>query len=127
MTGNQIADYWQRSAQDAFDTATTLMAAKKYHHALFFCHLALEKALKAKVVKATKRAAPPTHNLSQLAKFANINPDPQTKNYLREITSFNLETRYDDYKLQFYKKATQSFSHQWFTITGKLLSWLKSI
>lgn len=43
---NQI-DYWVNGADEAFQTAEILIAQKRMLHGLFFCHLAIEKILKA--------------------------------------------------------------------------------
>jgi len=47
MTQDESIKIWVDGARDAFDTSEKLFDSKKYHHALFFLHLALEKALKA--------------------------------------------------------------------------------
>jgi HEPN domain-containing protein len=41
------SDEWFRQAQYDIDTAESLIAAGRYPPVIFFCHLALEKALKA--------------------------------------------------------------------------------
>jgi len=50
------------TAQIIFDSG------KNYHHCLFFCHLILEKALKANVVKATGKIPPRSLAKKLLAK-----------------------------------------------------------
>ena len=79
-----------------------------------------------RVVKKTNRPALPIHNLQKLAEIADLKPNPKQVEQFREITKFNLEARYDDYKLRFYKKATSEFAHKWFTVTIQLLAWLKT-
>jgi len=122
MNAADVAQFWLAGGKDALETAQTLMAAKKYHHALFFCHLAFEKLLKSKFVKNTNAVPPPLHNLLQLAEKAGLVLTQPQKENLREINRFNIEARYDDYKLKFYKKATPEFANRWFTITKELFS-----
>lgn len=43
--------------------ATAMLKARKFPYALFMGHLALEKLLKALVVKRTKKHAPFSHSL----------------------------------------------------------------
>ena len=50
----KVVDFWNESAQNNFETAEFLFNGKKYADCLFFCHLAIEKALKGLVVKETK-------------------------------------------------------------------------
>lgn len=39
---------------------------------------------------------------------------------LNEITTFNIEARYDDYKLSFYKKANKEYAEEWSEICEKI-------
>lgn len=45
--------YWAESSAYDLETGATLLRSKKYPYALFFGHLAIEKILKALVVKHT--------------------------------------------------------------------------
>ena len=111
------------SAED-FDSAEILYQNKKYHHALFFCHLSIEKMLKAIVVKSTGAAPPLSHDLVRLAERAGLDLSEPKKNELAEITTFNIAARYDDYKLSFQEKATEKFSVKYLKKTGEILEWL---
>jgi len=66
--GKQI-DYWTRGADNDIETAELLISGKKYLEGLFFCHLTIEKILKALVVKRTDILAPKSHNLSYLSEL----------------------------------------------------------
>lgn len=57
-------------------------------------HLALEKFLKALVVKNTRKHAPYTHSLESLAKKAKIDIPEQMQIKLRDFMEFHLEARY---------------------------------
>jgi len=46
------------------------------------------------------------------------------KNYLLEVTTFNIRTRYPDYKFKFHKKATKEFTRQHITAIKELRQWL---
>lgn len=112
--------YWVEGADDALDTAEKLFADKKYHHSLFFVHLAIEKLLKALHQKNRNEPAPPLHNLSRLVKLSDIDIDLETEEQLKEISSFSVSARYDDYKQGFYKKATREYATKWLDIGKKL-------
>jgi HEPN domain-containing protein len=68
----KVIKYWLESSKQNFETAKFLFKGKKYSDSLFFCHLMLEKILKALVVQKTKTHAPYTHQLVDLAKIAKI-------------------------------------------------------
>ncbi|RIK76145.1 hypothetical protein DCC62_11930 [candidate division KSB1 bacterium] len=42
----KLAQAWQRSSREDFKVAKSLFDNKHYAYCLFFCHLAVEKALK---------------------------------------------------------------------------------
>lgn len=125
MNRDKVVNYWLSTARQDIETAEILFKSKKYHHALFFCHLSIEKTLKAIIVKATKSAPPLIHDLIRLTEKTGIPIDAKRKNELAEITTFNIETRYDDYKLSFYKKANRQYASKYLNITKEILKWLK--
>lgn len=100
------------------------MDAKRYHHALFFSHLAIEKMLKARIVLATNEPPPPIHELRKLAKYARITLTVQQEEKLKEIETFNITARYDDYKRSFYKKATKKYATIWMNNCTDIYVWL---
>lgn len=116
MTAEELIQYWERSAEDALDTAHELNKPGKYHHSLFFLHLALEKILKALFVKKHNETPPPIHDLVRLAEESGLSLDNLRTKELSEISSFNISGRYDDYKQQFYHKATQEYTKKWLSI-----------
>ena len=125
MEEQKVIQHWILMSQNDFDTAEVLYRNKKYHHALFFCHLSVEKMLKAIVVKRTKSAPPLIHDLIRLSEKAKLPLSSHRKNELIELTTFNIAARYDDYKLSFYQKARQTFCVKYLNKTRKLLEWLK--
>ena len=61
-------DYWLSTAEQDLESARRLLkSGEDLHWCLFFCHLTIEKHLKALAVKHTKDLAPRTHDLEKLA------------------------------------------------------------
>jgi HEPN domain-containing protein len=60
-------DYWMSGAEGDLESAEILIDKKRLLHGLFFCHLVIEKAMKAHVVKQTNTIAPRSHNLIYLS------------------------------------------------------------
>jgi len=77
MNVKKLQNYWFAGYKDAFLTAEKLYETKRYHHALFFGHLALEKILKAVVDKQTKEQAAATHDLVKLARDTGLEISPE--------------------------------------------------
>lgn len=100
-------------SKDALKTAKELYASKRYHHALFFGHLAVEKQIKAIFLSKHRSFSPPVHDLIYLAKKTFIPINKELLNDLNEINTFNIRTRYEDYKRIFYKKATKEYCEKW--------------
>ena len=120
----EVVKYWLTASKEDFESAEILFQNKKYHHALFFCHLSIEKMLKAIIVKSTKTAPPLIHDLIRLAEKAKLPLSEAQMNELAEITTFNIDARYDDYKLSFRKKAKKQFSLKYLKKTREMLQWL---
>lgn len=113
--------FWSNGAEEAWKTVQALMQSQRYLHALFFCHLALEKQLKAKFAERHDTAPPPVHNLQWLAQKAGMTLSREEQAQLAEITTFNIAGRYEDYKNELYKKADKHYATKWITATELLL------
>ena len=121
----EIINYWIEGAEDDLKTAKSLFTSKRFHHCLFFCHLFIEKILKALVVKKTKQHSPYGHNLLRLAELTGIKFSEKKLDLFAEITSFNIEARYNDYKRRFRKKATRVYTQDYFVKAKEMYLWLK--
>lgn len=88
--------YWRDGAVDNLETAEILIEKGKRLEGLFFCHLAIEKALKAHVTKTTKEAPPKTHNLQRLADIARLGLQESDYRFLGEMMEFQIEGRYPE-------------------------------
>lgn len=117
--------YYELSADEDWGIAEKLFRSKDYAYCLFFCHLALEKILKAVVVAKTGQHPPHTHFLSRLAELAELPLDENQIADLNEITKFNIETRYESDKREFRKLATKAYAEKYMEITKNFIIWLK--
>lgn len=125
MTRDEHINYWISSSDMDFQTMENLFKSKDYTWALFMGHLVIEKLLKAYYVKTVNSNPPRIHNLLRLAEKTNLSLSDEQKDNLILITTFNLNTRYPDYKFEFYKKCTRSFAQRNITIIRELRRWLK--
>ncbi len=118
---------WLKSAIEDLKIAQDLFRLKHYSYALFFCHLSLEKILKTIYLKQNKKYPVITHKLAKLAFACKIKLSDQQNDYLNEITTFNVEARYDVVKEKLYKKATKKFTQKYLDITHKLFTYFKTL
>jgi HEPN domain-containing protein len=100
--------YWMESAVYDLETGQTLLRSRKFPYALFFGHLALEKLLKALVVRRTGEHAPFSHSLLLLARRAELDMPEAMLDQLAEIMEFHTEARYPDVNKVFYQGALGS-------------------
>ncbi len=117
----QIA-YWTTGSQEDFDAAGSLLEKGHLRHCLFFAHLAIEKVLKALVVRRTEEEPPKIHNLIRLAKLAQLQLDEDREDLLREFGQYQLEGRYpDSQQLQLSDRYVQQELNR----TQEILEWLR--
>jgi len=121
---DKAINYWLASAAYDLDTGRSLLQVKRFPYALFFAHLALEKVLKALVVKMTQEHAPFTHSLTLLASKTKIDFPESMLDRLAEYVEFHSEARYPDEKRDFYAKCTEEFAHGKFAEMEEVYQWL---
>jgi len=88
--------HWKKSALSDLETAEILIDKKKFLHGLFFCHLAIEKILKAHFVKIAKTIPPKTHDLIYLLKKIDISLEEKIEFHLAILMKYQLEGRYPE-------------------------------
>jgi len=119
--------HWIETSDDDFNTMLTLYNSKSYVWALFLGHISTEKLLKALYVKRFQEHAPYTHNLYRLGELIGIDLTDEYADWLDEITSFNLNARYDDYKKEFYKLCNRDYTKSWIEKIKNIRTWIKEM
>jgi len=125
MDIKEIESFWVAEAKEALQVADHLMEKGDYSYALFFGHLAIEKLLKALHVVRQKDHAPPIHNLTRLTKLAGIAVPEDKIDALIEISAFNIEARYPDFKRAFRKKCNAEYAEKQITVIKEIFQWLQ--
>ncbi len=122
----QIA-YWKNLAESDLEVARRFLQRKEdLHYCLFFCHMSLEKMIKGLVVAATQATPPKIHDLLLLAERAKLTLTEEMAAKFKNFNSFNLEARYPDYKLSFYKLCTLDFTKEQFAQIEEVYQWLSN-
>jgi HEPN domain-containing protein len=94
---NKQYSYWAKGAESDLETAGILINGKKYVEGLFFCHLTIEKYLKALIIKNAKELAPKSHNLAYLSELAKISVTDEQVSFMAVLMKYQLEGRYPEY------------------------------
>lgn len=116
-------EQWSAGARNALEAAKHLLESGDYELALFTCHLAVEKAFKAKIVSDKQIAPPKSHNLTQLAEKIEFLLSEEERLQLRELSSFAEFARYGD-ETWVNAEATEENTKEWLAVTIKFLSHL---
>jgi len=125
MNIKEIELFWISEAEEALQVADHLIEKGDYSYALFFGHLAIEKLLKALYVVKQNDHAPPIHNLLRLAKLVGIAVPEDKIDVLIEISAFNIETRYPDFKRAFRNKCNEEYAEKQKTAIKEIYQWLQ--
>jgi HEPN domain-containing protein len=115
-------DYWLNSSQEDLDTADLIIREGKILHGLFFCQLAVEKALKAHVVKSTGDILPRSHNLIYLTELAALEVSEEDEIFFGILMRYQLEGRYpgQDPEVPSIEMSTELLFK-----TKKILKWIR--
>lgn len=123
----KLIKYWIETSDDDFETMLAMFETKRYSWALFVGHLMIEKLLKAYYVKSKQDFPPFIHNLLRLAKLSEIGMTEEQKVFFVTVTAFNINARYDDYKMSFQKKCTLEYTAKWINELKTQRLWIKEL
>jgi HEPN domain-containing protein len=124
---DKLIEYWIAGSDDDYETMIAMFDSKKFSWSLFIGHLMIEKLLKAYYVKVKSDYPPYIHNLLRLAEKAGLSLTDDIKKQLVTITAFNINARYDDYKMSFKKQCTTEFTVEWINKLKELRPWIKTL
>jgi len=119
-------DYWLKLAEYDFETAKAMLETGRYVYVLFMCQQALEKILKAHVVRETKEFPPRLHNLLRLAVLSNISISDENKIFLEKLNYYYLESRYPEDREKISRTATFDLTKYYYEKTKEVFEWLKT-
>ncbi len=116
--------YWETGADEEMLNAKIMIENHRFLAGLFFCHLCLEKILKAHVVKVTEEHPPRTHILASLADIGRIKFDELQEQIIYEIQTYQLEGRYPE---NYPSEPDPITAQEYFEQTIILHKWLKAM
>jgi HEPN domain-containing protein len=127
LNKDNLIQYWIDASDDDFETMIAMFDTKRFSWSLFIGHLMIEKLLKAYYVKVKSDYPPFIHNLLRLAEKADLELNEEQKEQLATITAFNINARYDDYKMSFKKLCTPEYTTVWINKLKELRPWIKTL
>lgn len=121
MTEEEVIAHWRKGSQSELQSATLLSIGGQYSGALFHCHLAVEKGLKALYMEQHRKDAPLTHDLLQIALQIERLWTVDEKKLFADLTEYAVAARYDD-PFWAEREATADNVNQWLRRIASLLS-----
>lgn len=121
----KVTNYWLEMSDIDYLAMLDMVSSKRYNWALFIGHLVVEKLIKSVYVKKNHNHPPFLHDLLKLAKKSNMPLSNEQMDILDTITTFNINARYDDYKLAFYNKCTKEYASIWIENINEVRLWIK--
>jgi HEPN domain-containing protein len=120
-------DYWIDLCDDDIVTARALLNSKRLLHMGFFCHMVVEKALKAVVASVTGEIPPKIHDLQKLASRGGVFDSLTATQFalFDALTPLQVETRYPEYKAQVAGTLTVGYCKELLRETEDFLCWIK--
>lgn len=109
LTVAEKTDFWCEESRRALSVARDLVGTGTYLEALFFAHLALEKVLKAHIVRPTAAEPVFSHDLVLLADRAQISLSDEDRDFFARVNAYNIRARYQDYKRALYHRASKEY------------------
>ncbi|OPX65001.1 HEPN domain-containing protein [Methanoregula sp. PtaB.Bin085] len=115
---------WFRQAQYDLGTAESLVASGRYPPAVFFCHLALEKALKALCAEKFDSEPDKTHNLVYLVELLELELPQPFLDSLFIINRIGVTGRYPHNLEKVLEQYTKEKATKLLAETREILTWL---
>ena len=119
--------YWLEIADYDLATAEAMFRTKRWLYVAFMCHQVIEKTLKA-YWNGTQPDDPPyTHNHMRLASGCGLyeRMSDEQKDFLDEITNYNISARYPEDKDALFHTLTPAFCQEMIDNTKQLQTWIK--
>jgi len=119
--------YWVDLSDYDVDTAEAMLTTKRYLYVGFMTHQSIEKILKAYYVKVHDQTAPFSHNLSYLAKKAELYEhfSEEQKSFVDILEPMNIECRYPSHKERLFQSLTEERCKEILENTKELQQWIK--
>ena len=129
MNNIELMKFWLESSDRDYESMIKNYETKQYTWSLFIGHLVLEKLLKALYAKLNKTNPypPKIHNLNILAEKCNLTLNENQIKILFTCNSFNISSRYEDYKNEFYNKCTEKYTREQINNIDSIRQYLKII
>ena len=125
MEKADLIKYWIDSSNKDYQAMLHLLEKEDYSWSLFVGHLVIEKLIKAYYIKNNDSYPPFVHDLIRLTEKSGLILTEGQSDFLDTLSTFNIKAKYDDYKMDFYKKCSKEFTEKWISEIKDFREWIK--
>ena len=118
---------WVDQARYDLETACAMLASGRYLYVLFCCQQAVEKALKAVIVRRTGEMPPRVHNLVRLAETAGVESGHDQIRFLGELSAYYIQSRYPEEIKAAGPSISRKLAEEVLSKTQKVIPWVLSM
>jgi HEPN domain-containing protein len=104
-----------------------MMSSGRFLYVLFCCQQAVEKMIKAIIVKQSDEFPPRIHALLRLAEVAGLELTDDRAQLLRELSNYYIQTRYPEEITALATKISDPQARLIYEHTEEIVQWLLSI
>jgi len=128
MSQENNINYWIETADYDLETARAMLVAGRYLYVGFMCHQTAEKVLKAYYVYKLRDVPPYIHNLSHLARKAELydSLSEQQRDLLDTLEPLNIEARYPTHKDKIMQSLSEERCRRIIEETEDFFIWIKT-
>lgn len=121
-------EIWLNIAEDDLKAAEWSYKGDQFLWTVFMCQQCIEKALKAIYIYKTEEIPPKKHDLIYLSEITQVlnNFDDDTKQFLRYLNVYYIETRYDEKREELKAKCNAQTTLEMLNKTKEVFEWLKN-
>ncbi|OHB62852.1 MAG: hypothetical protein A2Y76_03255 [Planctomycetes bacterium RBG_13_60_9] len=124
---DDLSRQWAERAQYDLDTADAMFKAERHLYVLFCCQQAVEKALKAVIVKKTGELPPRIHNLLRLAETAGMQSSEEQIDLFTKLSAYYIQTCYPEEIMAAGAGTTPELAREALGRTERTVKWVLSI
>lgn len=117
---------WTKIADEDFLVAQDNFKDGHYAHAVYMCHQAIEKHLKALVQELTDEIPPYTHNFNILMEAAGIEFPDEIQEKILLLAPHYIPTRYPEELEKLKEQYTEETTSGYINKTKEIIQWLKN-
>lgn len=117
---------WFKQAEYDMKSALIMFENRRYIHAVFLCHLSIEKALKGLYTDESRTLPPKTHNLVFLVEKLKIEIPEILYDFIFTLNGVSVPTRYPDELKRLQKDYNKNKTFNLLEKGKETLQWLKA-